>query len=130
MFGILARSGYCFNLSILECKSSANSLSSPLLLSFNLSILECKYKQHEGWQERRTVLIYPYWNVNNIKYNASVVLQLSFNLSILECKYVVEPVATWCPSGFNLSILECKSSTFVCYMDDQTVLIYPYWNVN
>ena len=32
--------------------------------------------------------------------------------------------------GFNLSILECKFDAEVCDFILDSVLIYPYWNVN
>ena len=76
-------------------------------MSFNLSILECKCFEWGAPQQFVQVLIYPYWNVNDISFH-SAAFSSCFNLSILECKYCIRVA---CCVHF-------------------TVLIYPYWNVN
>ena len=56
----------------------------------------------------KSLLIYPYWNVN--KAGDCVLYRYSdaFNLSILECKYKMAPL----------------------WFAKFPLLIYPYWNVN
>ena len=137
MFGILARSEYCFNLSILECKCVHTPRGHQPRAGFNLSILECKFFSAQCMCARRCrfnlsileckskslgfgtqgshVLIYPYWNVNlpvSVKF---AVIEPRFNLSILECKlfFIFLPHFTRC--SFNLSILECKCISSMIY---------------
>ena len=76
------------------------------------------------------VLIYPYWNVNEIKYfvqfaDRNVLIYPYWNVNH---DFVLVPELF--DTRFNLSILECKYETNVRTNVRQTVLIYPYWNVN
>ena len=59
-----------FNLSILECKSKFALGDKYHIFGFNLSILECKSAGDTITVPRYTVLIYPYWNVNLLKFAA------------------------------------------------------------
>ena len=121
----------CFNLSILECKSGPQHDRNAPSPRFNLSILECKCCTAGRSSMTGTVLIYPYWNVNNVglqwdagrqavliypywNVNRQFVAIIhaktdGFNLSILECKSDFEKENREHWPGFNLSILECKS---------------------
>ena len=129
MFGILARSGYRFNLSILECKCLGFSFLAFEIMRFNLSILECKYSTLVFKESIRAVLIYPYWNVNMkghrfIRDLMTVLIYPYWNVNY-SCA-----TAAANSSSFNLSILECKSVTREQFQKYVCVLIYPYWNVN
>ena len=97
-----------FNLSILECKSSARIQNTFLTRTFNLSILECKSANPEGGRGGSR----------------------TFNLSILECKCVRGAADEQGASAFNLSILECKWNKTRYALPHSALLISPYWNVN
>ena len=119
-----------FNLSILECKFIQHNQRVQCLDGFNLSILECKSLSLPCFCAIRSVLIYPYWNVNvlnqwfgaaglqvliypywnvNSSFYGSLPVQLpGFNLSILECKFYRHVLNNSHRKRFNLSILECK----------------------
>ena len=75
------------------------------------------------------VLIYPYWNVNQIQ---ATVLSLH-NRVLIYPYWNVNPPCTAVLSvvaSFNLSILECKCINHYTLGGCCRVLIYPYWNVN
>ena len=56
-------------------------------VTFNLSILECKLNNGALFCVAVTLLISPYWNVNQHTHTLGVKNRHPFNLSILECKY-------------------------------------------
>ena len=56
-----------FNLSILECKYQCENQQRKDPYGFNLSILECKSSLTWYSLLLFTVLIYPYWNVNELE---------------------------------------------------------------
>ena len=77
-----------FNLSILECKLTVGTSCEHGVYAFNLSILECKSLNFYIYYTSISLLISPYWNVNDGTAGRNFRQNKAFNLSILECKYV------------------------------------------
>ena len=55
-----------YNLSILDFKCNSNDTSTVKLKAYNLSILDFKYIQEALCELYETLIIYPYWILNNI----------------------------------------------------------------
>ena len=121
------------------------------VLCFNLNLLECKSTLIVVSSIHSCVLISTYWNVNPNKLKNDTVHQWRFNLNLLECKWsmaalkhlfqVVLISTYWNVNcfanmikgtlkGFNLNLLECKWHNKWGLFKIMLVLISTYWNVN